>query len=71
MFAIKKNETESFKSIENECHVLSCLEHDHIIKFLGAVIEENESPTESRLVYKMMMELPERKIIFLLKFLFC
>ena len=68
MFAIKQNKNESFfKSMEDECHVLSRLEHDHIVKFLGAIIEERDSPAESHLVCKMMMELAESKIIFLLR----
>jgi hypothetical protein len=59
-FAIKQNRNECFKSIEDDCHVLSCLaENDHIIKFLGAVIDEVEQPTQPRRMCKMMMELAE------------
>ena len=61
-FAIKQNKNESFKSIEDECHVLSRLaDNDYIIKFLGAVIDEGELPTQPPLVCKMMMELAESK----------
>ena len=64
MFAIKQNKNESsFKSIEDECHVLSRLSNnDYIIKFLGAVVDEGELPTQPPLVCKMMMELAESKI---------
>ena len=64
MFAIKQNKNESFKSIEDECHVLSHLaKNDYIIKFLGAVIDKGELPTQPPLVCKMMMELAE-SIVF-------
>ena len=63
MFSIKQNKNESFKSIENECRILSHLnESDYIIKFLGAVIDEGELPTQPPLVCKMMMELAKSKI---------
>ena len=63
MFAIKQNMNENYKLIENECRILSRLnESDHIIKFLGAVIDEGELPTQPPLVCKMMMELAESKI---------
>ena len=66
MFAIKQNKNESFKSIEDECHVLSRLaENDYIIKFLGAVIDEGELPTQPPLVCKMMMELAESKSLLI------
>ena len=56
MFAIKQNKSES---LTNEYGVLSQLaEHDHIVKFLGAVIDEGEPPV----VYKTMMELAESKL---------
>ena len=62
MFAIKQNKDETFfKSIEEECHVLSHLQHDHIVKFLGAVIEERDPPA-AHPVCKMIMELAESKI---------
>ena len=62
MFAIKQNKNESFKSIEDECHILSRLsDNDYIIKFLGAVVDEGELPTQPPLVCKMMMELAESK----------
>ena len=62
MFAIKLNKIESYKSILDECRILSHLsESDHIIKFLGAVIDEGELPTQPPLVCKMMMELAESK----------
>ena len=66
MFAIKQNKNESFKSIEDECHVLSRLaDNDYIIKFLGAVIDEGELPTQPPLVCKMMMELAESKSLLI------
>ena len=66
MFAIKQNKNESFKSIEDECLVLSHLaENDHIIRFLGAVVDERELPTQPPLVCKMMMELAESKSLLL------
>ena len=64
MFAIKQNKNESFTSIEDECHVLSRLsDNEYIIKFLGAVIDEGELPTQPPLVCKMMMELAESKYL--------
>ena len=66
MFAIKQNKNESFKSIEDECHVLSRLSNnDYIIKFLGAVVDEGELPTQPPLVCKMMMELAESKSLLI------
>ena len=65
MFAIKQNkkdELERFKSIEDECRILSCLaENNHIVKFLGAVIDEvtTEQSTQPLRLCKMMMELAE------------
>ena len=59
-FTIKQNKNKSFKSIKDECLVLSCLaENDHIVRFLGAVVDERELPTQPPLVCKMMMELAE------------
>ena len=67
MFAIKQNKNVSFKSIEDECHVLSRLaDNDYIIKFLGAVIDEGELPTQPPLVCKMMMELAESKSLLII-----
>ena len=64
MFAIKQNKNVSFKSIEDECRVLSRFtDNDYIIKFLGAVIDEGELPTQPPLVCKMMMELAESKSV--------
>ena len=58
--AIKQNKNESYKSIEDECQVLSRLpDNDHVIRFLGAVIDERELATQPPLVFKMMMELAE------------
>ena len=63
MFAIKQNKYACFKSIEYECLILSHLaENDHIVRFLGAVIDERELPTQPPLVCKMMMELAESKL---------
>ena len=60
LFAIKQNKNESYKSIEDECQVLSRLpDNDHVIRFLGAVIDERELATQPPLVFKMMMELAE------------
>ena len=67
MFAIKQNKNVSFKSIEDECHVLSRLaDNDYIIKFLGAVIDEGELRTQPPLVCKMMMELAESKSLLII-----
>ena len=62
LFAIKQNNKTCFKSIRDECHVLSRLkEHDHVIRFLGAVLDEMESATQPFQVCKMMMELADSK----------
>ena len=67
MFAIKQNKNVSFKSIEDECHVLSRLaDNDYIIKFLGAVIDEGELPTQPPLVCKMMMEPAESRSLLII-----
>ena len=63
MFAIKQNKNERFDSIKDECFVLSRLpEHNNIIQFLGAVLDEKELEFQPPLVCKMMMELAESKL---------
>ena len=62
MFAIKQNKNDNSNSIEDECRILSHLdENDHIVKFLGAIIEEvtTEQSTQPLRLCKMMMVLAE------------
>lgn len=60
MFAIKQNKNDNYKSIEDECFVLSLIpRHDNIIHFLGAVIDERDSPAQPPLLYRMMTELAD------------
>ena len=62
MFAIKQNKNENYKSIEDQCYILSLIpHHDNIVKFLGAVIDEGDLPSQPPLMYKMMMELADSK----------
>ena len=64
MFAVKQNKNESYSSIRDECFVLSRLpEHDHIIQFLGAVLDERDLPTQPPLICKMMIELAESELV--------
>ena len=62
MFAIKQNKNENYKSIEDECYVLSLIpHHDNVVHFLGAVIDERDLPTQPPHLYRMMMELADSK----------
>lgn len=66
-FALKRNKEMSesiIDSMRTECFVLSRLKpHDHVIRFLGAVIDEEENNVMLPKVCKMFLELADCELI--------
>ena len=69
VFAIKQNKLQDEKKVDyirRECKIMASLPHnDHVIRFLGAVLDYY--PDESYSICRLMMEVAESKQILLLK----
>ena len=62
LFAIKTNDDRMIDDLKSECNILSKIpEHNNIIKFYGAVLEECTS--DSQLHFHLMMELAESECV--------